>query len=118
LPPPCVIVKSAQKMRRVTRSDEHCKIDRSPVHFDRDSVHIDAHPLGFLRYAVVKTVTQGGLRVSANDKQKDEKVEQILERVMTIAELLTRHTAEGQPLPTDGQQKPDEKTQEPRPVVQ
>jgi len=60
-------------------------------------------------------ITQGGLRVSEkHDKSKAENVGQMLERVMTVAELLAKRSAEKS---TDNRPENDEKTQEQQSAV-
>ena len=49
-----------------------------------------------------------------NEKPKSENVGQMLERVMTVAELLAKHSAEKS---ADNQQEQDEKTQEQQSAV-
>jgi hypothetical protein len=61
-----------------------------------------------------KRITQGGLRVSAHqcgheDKPKEEETTQMLKRVMTVAELLAKRSAE---TPSGDNSKCDEKTQD------
>ena len=61
-------------------------------------------------------VTQGGLRVSKRkEKPKAEETEQMLKRVMTVAELLAKHSAEP---PAEEQTIVDEKTQDQQPVLE
>jgi hypothetical protein len=61
-------------------------------------------------------VTQGGLRVSKRkDKPQEEETAQMLKRVMTVAELLAKHSAE---TPAEEQEIADEKTQDQQPVVE
>lgn len=61
-------------------------------------------------------VTQGGLRVSKRkDKPQEEETAQMLKRVMTVAELLAKHSAE---TPSEEQATTDEKTQDQQPVVE
>ena len=55
-------------------------------------------------------ITQGGLRVNEkHDKSKAENIDQMLERVMTVAELLAKRSIENS---TNDQPKHDENTQE------
>jgi len=61
-------------------------------------------------------VTQGGLRVNKRkDKPQEEETAQMLKRVMTVAELLAKHSAEP---PAEEQATTDEKTQDQQPVVE
>jgi hypothetical protein len=61
-------------------------------------------------------ITQGGLRVSKRkDKPQAEETAQMLKRVMTVAELLAKHSAEP---PAEEQATTDEKTQDQQPVVE
>jgi hypothetical protein len=63
-----------------------------------------------------KWITQGGLRVSKRkDEPEEEETAQMLKRVMTVAELLAKHSAE---LPAEEQATTDEKTQDQQPVVE
>ena len=63
-----------------------------------------------------KWITQGGLRVSKRkDKPEEEETAQMLKRVMTVAELLAKHSAE---TPAEEQATTDEKTQDQQPVVE
>lgn len=55
-------------------------------------------------------ITQGGLRVNEkHDTSKAENIDQMLERVMTVAELLAKRSTENS---TNDQPEHDEKTQE------
>lgn len=49
------------------------------------------------------------------DKPEEEETAQMLKRVMTVAELLAKHSAE---MPTEEQDMSDEKTQDQQPVVE
>ena len=63
-----------------------------------------------------KLITQGGLRVSKRkDKPEEEETAQMLKRVMTVAELLAKHSAEP---PAEAQAPTDEKTQDQQLVVE
>ena len=63
-----------------------------------------------------KWITQGGLRVSKRkDEPEEEETVQMLKRVMTVAELLAKHSAEP---PAEAQAPTDEKTQDQQPVVE
>ena len=63
-----------------------------------------------------KWITQGGLRVSKRkDEPEAEETAQMLKRVMTVAELLAKHSAE---TPAEEQATADEKTQDQQPVVE
>lgn len=51
----------------------------------------------------------------SKDKPEQEETAQMLKRVMTVAELLAKHSAE---MPTEEQATTDEKTQDQQPVVE
>ncbi len=57
--------------------------------------YISTHTCSYFQGTLSKMITQGGLRVSEkHDKSKAENVGQMLERVMTVAELLAKRSAE------------------------
>jgi hypothetical protein len=79
--------------------------------------YISTHTCSYF-YATLleKWITQGGLRVSKRkDKPEAEETAQMLKRVMTVAELLAKHSAE---TPAEEQAIGDEKTQDQQPVVE